>query len=355
MNIYCIHYKHGIKYVHFVENFNQMNDHLLHAFKQKLQRRLQHVAVFSGIFVWMYAIIDFMLVMSTIVDIIYYFVLIKKFKPFHLFHIPFLLLLRYAGLSTSDSNLYSYAGVNTNTFSTNAEAVLITFSSGEDQFNEFNSGFTITYSTAKYPITWPMLINHRFCAPLTELTSESNTFSDGSQNWNYKNGTSCSWLIDPQFSFSFLELDYYGTLGTGDVATIYDGSSAANPVLAQLVGTVFYQAIGASGKTAFVTFNTVNTYEYDEIAKEKGEFGNALTTTNNWKWQRKFRSGNFLCHFQLFEVVNAFPCIFYLITWHLIGDFFQLLNELFNVVFINYRSRFIIESVDEIKRMEFRW
>jgi len=100
---------------------------------------------------------------------------------------------------------------------------LITFNSNE---SVSASGWFISYKS----------ILPDWCSGVTFLTEPTDTFSDGSGTFNYQNGSTCMWSIQPdgaeQLIINFLEFD---TEEENDQVKIYDADN--NQLLATLSGT----------------------------------------------------------------------------------------------------------------------
>ncbi len=74
-----------------------------------------------------------------------------------------------------------------------------------------------------------------WCNGITTLTDPQGTVSDGSGAFNYKNGTTCMWLIEPPFATDLtLTFTTFETEANKDVVKIYDAE--ASQLLAQYSG-----------------------------------------------------------------------------------------------------------------------
>lgn len=98
------------------------------------------------------------------------------------------------------------------------------------------------------------------CTPNYELTSLVGSFEDGSGPMEtYDINASCSWLINPQTaqdSVSYIKLDCI-TLDTetGDVITVYDGSTTDAEVLATWSGGAVPASLYSTGNQMLITFD----------------------------------------------------------------------------------------------------
>ena len=95
------------------------------------------------------------------------------------------------------------------------------------------------------------------CSGSTTLTAASGSFSDGSGASNYNNNQNCSWLIQPAGAASItFGLTNLATEIGNDRITVYDGPSAASPILGSFSGTNNLNTFTSSTGTIFVTFVT---------------------------------------------------------------------------------------------------
>lgn len=94
-----------------------------------------------------------------------------------------------------------------------------------------------------------------YCNEYNTLTALSDTISDGSGEFRYGNSTSCKWTIQPPGAgliyINFLEL---ATEMDGDFVSIYQGTSASDPLIAQISGFDIPQEILVWGPSAYITF-----------------------------------------------------------------------------------------------------
>ncbi len=90
------------------------------------------------------------------------------------------------------------------------------------------------------------------------LTGMRGTLEDGSGPWDYENNASCSWLIEPDSPTEFIELQFQriDTEPGQDIIRVYDGTSAADSLLATLSGDTVPPVITSSGSTLYITFHT---------------------------------------------------------------------------------------------------
>jgi hypothetical protein len=95
----------------------------------------------------------------------------------------------------------------------------------------------------------------------TDITHPSGQFTDGSGPIeDYNPNTTASWLINPQnaedsitsVTISFVEFD----LGSGDYLRVYDGESAAAPLVGEFTGNTLPSNITSTGNQFYITFET---------------------------------------------------------------------------------------------------
>ncbi len=95
----------------------------------------------------------------------------------------------------------------------------------------------------------------------TVITQPSGQFTDGSGPIeSYQPNTDATWLIDPQttedsitdITISFVEFD----LGAGDYLRIYDGETAAAPMLGEYTGSTLPSQHTSTGNKLFIAFST---------------------------------------------------------------------------------------------------
>jgi len=128
-------------------------------------------------------------------------------------------------------------------------------STGNSLYVEFNSNATLNDSgfVASYVTNTPTAP----CSGLTNLTAASGSFSDGSGTSNYTNNQNCSWLIQPAGAASItFGLTNLATEISADIITVYDGTSAASPILGSFSGTNNLNTFTSSTGSIFVTFVT---------------------------------------------------------------------------------------------------
>ncbi len=113
------------------------------------------------------------------------------------------------------------------------------------------AGWTAVYDTAKIEFT-PC-----FCDSIQTFTAISDTISDGSSIYNYKNNTECSWLIQPlganQVSLQFIDFE---TEEGSDYVYIYDGATTSDTLLATFSGYSMPYPVMSSGGSMLVHFDT---------------------------------------------------------------------------------------------------
>lgn len=172
----------------------------------------------------------------------------------------------YDGGTTSAPMIGEYSG-NTlpDVITASGNELLITFQSDGSSNAD---GWFATYSTTSP--TW--------CSGLTTLTEPEGDVEDGSGTFNYKNGTTCMWLLEPAWANTVtIEFSEFDTEEDVDILKIYDASN--NELLAEYSG---YYPNGPDPVTSpsgalFMTFssNSFNTgpgwvgyYQADNVGVE---------------------------------------------------------------------------------------
>jgi hypothetical protein len=130
----------------------------------------------------------------------------------------------YDGETTSSPVLGQFSGItNPGTITSSGNKVLVTFESDDENTA---AGWFISYSSVT-PV---------WCTGLTMLTAFTDSLSDGSGSFNYKNGSICMWRIEPpgatDVTINFLEFD---TETDKDLVKIYNAGN--NQLLATYSGT----------------------------------------------------------------------------------------------------------------------
>lgn len=150
----------------------------------------------------------------------------------------------YDGTTASATLLGSYSGSSIPSSIT---------SSGSAMFVTFNSNATI--NGPGFDASYITNIPATPCSGTTTLTTASGSFDDGSGVGNYQNNQNCSWLIQPVGAASItFGLSSLATEIGGDIITVYDGPSAASPILGSYSGTNNLNTLTSSTGSIFVTF-----------------------------------------------------------------------------------------------------
>lgn len=131
--------------------------------------------------------------------------------------------------------------------------------------NELNySGWSGYYTSTQTP----------YCnGVVTNLTSATGTFSDGSGTDKYANNSNCAWLIQPTnaktVTLNFIafdtELNYDGII-------VYDGSNNTAPVLGRFSGTTLPPAVTSTTGSMYIEFLS------DEALRSNGWTANYTST-----------------------------------------------------------------------------
>ena len=123
----------------------------------------------------------------------------------------------YDGPTTNSNVLGTYSGSNlpTATPTSTGPKMLVTFVSTS---NSTANGFLLTYNATPVP----------FCKSTSNLTGGTGSFSDGSERFDYRNGASCRWTINPPTATSItLTFSNFNTEPVEDKVQIYN--VASNP------------------------------------------------------------------------------------------------------------------------------
>ena len=165
----------------------------------------------------------------------------------------------YDGETTGDPVLGTFTGSSLpSNITSTGNKVLITFVS---EGTGTAPGFMIEY-TSSYP---------SYCSGLTMLTEVTEDFSDGSNTFNYRNGSVCMWKIEPDYAGTItLYFTSFNTEEDYDKVMVYDGTS----LITILSGDEIPDPITATSGSMFITFNTNSTitapgweayYEIDNV------------------------------------------------------------------------------------------
>ncbi|MCF8396588.1 MAG: C10 family peptidase [Bacteroidales bacterium] len=155
----------------------------------------------------------------------------------------------YDGESTSDPIIGTYSGNETpgGTISSSGNKMLITF---ETDGNGTGAGFYIEFSSSL----------PSFCSGMTNFTEATASFSDGSGTFNYNNGSTCMYRIEPDWANEItLYFDAFETEEDYDMVKVYDDQT----LIATLSGNEIPDPIVASSGIMFITFNTNGFVTYD--------------------------------------------------------------------------------------------
>jgi hypothetical protein len=94
------------------------------------------------------------------------------------------------------------------------------------------------------------------CAGSTTLTAWEGDFTEGSYSTDYQNNASCEWLIQPINNPAYISLEFmtFKTEASNDIVKVYDGNSAAAPLIGTFSGSNIPPVINSTGNTLFVQF-----------------------------------------------------------------------------------------------------
>jgi Zn-dependent metalloprotease len=155
----------------------------------------------------------------------------------------------------SDSNqtnlLDSFSGntIPSPITSTTGEMFVVFFSDGSATYSGWEASYTSTYSGNN---------NSPYCNGVTNLTTPTGSFSDGSDTNNYANNSNCSWYIHPSKALSItLSLTSFDTESGYDSVKIYDDQNKTN-LLGSYSGTNTVTPITSTTGKMLVVFNSDN-------------------------------------------------------------------------------------------------
>ena len=166
----------------------------------------------------------------------------------------------YDGVDATAPLLGEYTG---NTIPANVS------STGNQMFVTFetNSSGTAPGFKAEFIAAAP-----QWCSGLVDLMDPTGTFDDGSGAWNYSNGSTCMWRIQPQFAGDItVNFNYFDTEADKDQLKVFDGSS----LVATLTGDDIPSPITATSGSLSLAWssNTWKTFPGWEIYYEIDNVG----------------------------------------------------------------------------------
>jgi len=158
-------------------------------------------------------------------------------------------LVFYDGTNEESPVLQTIYGSDTpNEFTSTSDKVLIKFISDGDSVND---GWLVRFSGIKPD----------YCSLSTTLTADTDTISDGSNEYLYQNNEFCNWKIMPEetqnIRITFLEFDIEPV---NDYVKILNSS---NQTVATLSGSLLPEPIIVPGEFVTVVFRTNNGVRYD--------------------------------------------------------------------------------------------
>jgi hypothetical protein len=118
----------------------------------------------------------------------------------------------------------------------------------------FNNGQGAVLSIQPDASLYPAYCNGNINASAYDF----GTIEDGSGPIaDYQNNANCSWLIAPDDSLSTISLGFEKfNVASGDEVKVYDGTSAAAPLLGTYTGTTLPPALTSTGPALFITFTS---------------------------------------------------------------------------------------------------
>lgn len=141
-----------------------------------------------------------------------------------------------------------------------------------DQLNP--SGYNFNLCQELIVDIYPDTLNYTypiFCNGFTEINSSNGTITDESSIIQYKKGTDCSWLLNPDCGAKAKLVFNKYDISTGDTINIYDGSNSQSPIIASYNNTNFPVTtqntsptiIESSSKNMYITFTSDSVNEAD--------------------------------------------------------------------------------------------
>ncbi|MBL4707680.1 MAG: T9SS type A sorting domain-containing protein, partial [Flavobacteriales bacterium] len=156
-------------------------------------------------------------------------------------------LIIYDGTTTSAPVLATYtANSVVNPVTSSGGSILLKFKTNS---TATANGWFVNYNTQTRP----------YCGGLTNLTSPTGSFDDGSGTADYVQNSTCSWLINPPGVISIdLDFTYFVTQSNFDFLRAYDGVDNTAPLLASFSGSTTPPTTTAISGNMFVEFITSN-------------------------------------------------------------------------------------------------
>jgi len=125
-------------------------------------------------------------------------------------------------------------------------------------------GFTFNlYQQAVLHIEPSVYIYPAYCSGASTVTEYAfGSLEDGSgPEKNYRNNSSCSWLIQPFDGIENVTLNFNRfDLAANDVVTIYDGPGSTSPVIGSFSGSSLPPPVHSTGPALFISFSSDGTF-----------------------------------------------------------------------------------------------
>jgi hypothetical protein len=166
----------------------------------------------------------------------------------------------YDGFNPSEGHCFVFDGYQTGNYyhvnwgwsgSYNGYFLITNLNPGGTTFNNDQGAvFTEVPDPAQYPV---------YCQGNTNVvTYDFGSIEDGSGPvLDYQNDASCTWLIAPNDSVSTVSLTFDNfNLASGDVLSIYDGSSTSATLIGTYTGSALPPAANSTGPSMFIAFTT---------------------------------------------------------------------------------------------------
>lgn len=148
----------------------------------------------------------------------------------------------YNGANINAPVLGTFSGTNIPSSITGGGVILVRFISDG---SISRAGWALTYNCSSG------------CSGITNLTSCTGNFTDGSGSNNYSDYQDCAWRIQPPGAGSItLSFSAFATESCCDAVYIYDGADVNAPLIASFAGTSIPPNVTSSGGVMYVRFVT---------------------------------------------------------------------------------------------------
>lgn len=161
----------------------------------------------------------------------------------------------YDGPSSSSPLLGSFTGsLNNVKLQSSGPEIFIHFTSNSTNPSD---GWEFEYEAYYVPID--------YCEDTFRFNAPTDTFNDGSNQWNYNNNISCYWLIECDDGNEIaIDFNYFNTEKNRDLLHIYDGANTNADLIATISGQSIPYTITSNSNALLLHFET------DEANREDG-------------------------------------------------------------------------------------